>query len=345
MRKENKFGVSYVLTVNDLGQKIYCMCCACMSVYSEFLSWANANPTRMTLNPHEADDIIILSCQVTDLAILNDLKYIETFKDQFPTKRILVGGCLAQRFDIDLPANVERLDRVCQDYRPIKDTTLIDYAPPFWVKNFQNDDGAYTDGHLFRNMYPLRIGVGCNGKCTYCTITQTRGSAYILDPLYLIEEFNANSNIVLIADSPTAQQIEEWVLIALSTKKPISIRNLEPRVAIQAIDSLRILAKAGLLKILHIPIQSVNPKILKAMDRSLDTVFTLLTAHIPFFRKYKVFCATNVIIDYFNRGENNNFEYLHDTFDYVSWNPLWNGRWDVVQANERFDYYIKKGNI
>jgi ribosomal protein S16 len=31
------------------------------------------------------------------------------------------------------------------------------------------------------------------------------------------------------------------------------------------------------------------------------------------------------------------------TYDYVSWNPLWNGKWDRKLAEERFEKYLGKG--
>jgi hypothetical protein len=57
-------------TIENLEGKIYMTCSACMSVWADGLSWANAHPERITKNPAEADNIAVLSCQVTDLAVL-----------------------------------------------------------------------------------------------------------------------------------------------------------------------------------------------------------------------------------------------------------------------------------
>lgn len=73
-----------------------------MTVYAETLGWAVFNKRQMTLDPSEADNIVVLSCQVTDLAILNDLKILNNLKNKkvkTPKYSELRGGTLNQ----DLP--------------------------------------------------------------------------------------------------------------------------------------------------------------------------------------------------------------------------------------------------
>ena len=83
IQEKNVFGEGELYEADDLDGKIYVICCACMSIYSEFLSWANKYPDRMTNDPFKAKNIIILSCQVTDLSILNDLNTLESLKRLF----------------------------------------------------------------------------------------------------------------------------------------------------------------------------------------------------------------------------------------------------------------------
>ena len=58
----NKFGEGIIYNIDDLKGKIYATSAACMSVWSDFLSWANANENRMTDNYMEADCIVVLGC-------------------------------------------------------------------------------------------------------------------------------------------------------------------------------------------------------------------------------------------------------------------------------------------
>lgn len=345
----NRFGEGVLYQGDDLQGKIYCLCCACMSIYSEFLGWANAHPDRMTKDPYEADNIVVLGCQVTDLAVLNDVRNMEYLIMKYPNAKIFAGGCLGRRFDIDVPAY--RLDNLRQDYQPLDNRNLIDFSKPFWVKDSEWEFHKYskynTQGRLFRDMYPLRIGVGCHRKCTYCTINTTRGNAYQLEPDKLKEELLGHANVVLIADNPHADQLKEIFEIVYQNRKVISIRNIEPDTAVSLWGEIKELARVGLLDTFHCPIQSSNSTILRDMGRSFATVEKLYyeLQSLP-----DVFLATNIIIDYKNNifgGET--FEnlsevlkqpFLVDVFDYVSWNPYWDGTWDRAMGEERYKRYI-----
>ncbi len=131
----NRFGAGVLYEESDLGKNIYCVCTACMSVWSDFLSFANAEVAKGkdgkcvtpyfveensndVLNP--TDTIVVLGCQVTDLAIYNDLKTAEELHEQHPNTPIYMGGCLAQRFDNELPDYLRRLDVVRKEYVDLK---------------------------------------------------------------------------------------------------------------------------------------------------------------------------------------------------------------------------------
>lgn len=83
MEEINRFGKGEIYKIEEIlenlrdkeNAKVYCECSACMSVYSDFLSWIAASNHRqyMTADPSQASVIIIVGCQVTDLAIHNDI--------------------------------------------------------------------------------------------------------------------------------------------------------------------------------------------------------------------------------------------------------------------------------
>lgn len=328
--------------IEQIKGSIFCTCTACMSVWADFLSWANAHPARMYKSPEEADNIILLGCQVTDLAVYNDLKVLSKYMRVFPTKKFFVGGCLSQRLDIPLPEGVKRLDHTRKDYTIILDKRLVRFEKPFWVPEL-NESSEYSDGMLFRNMYPLRIGVGCSGKCTYCTIKHTRGESYQLTVEGCKEEFRYSDDPVLIADSPTAKQLTDWCVMAQIMKKPISIRNVEPQVAMAVWDTLKLIAKQGFLKVFHCPIQSGSSEILKAVHR--DWVATMnFISRTKELRLYGTKVATNIIIDiegFPKSSLKKQMKLLKKHFDYISWNPMWMGTYDPEKAEERFKKYIK----
>ncbi len=51
-----------------------------------------------------------------------------------------------------------------------------------------------------------------------------------------------------------------------------------------------------------------------------------------------VIIATNVIIDY--KDFTQDLTDIVELYDYVSWNPLWDGKWDRERAEQRFEKYI-----
>jgi ribosomal protein S12 methylthiotransferase len=328
-----------IKNIEGVSGNIYCTCSACMSVLSDFLSWANANSNRIIKTPERADNIIVLSCQVTDLAIRNDLKIVNEMKKY--NVPVYVGGCLAQRLDIELPEGVFRLDHTRQDKQFIEDKTLVNFEQPFWVKKL-DEKNELNDGMLFRNMYPLRIGVGCSGNCTYCTIKHTRGKSYQLPSEELVDEFLCHDDVVLIADSPKKEQLLEWINISKKYNKPISIRNVEPPVTMSIFSELILLSKLKLLKIFHCPVQSSNLQILKSMNRDYKSTIDFIN-EIYKLKNNGTVVATNIIIDIDGFFETSDLNYqlnLLSDFDYVSWNPMWSGTYNQKLADVRHEYYF-----
>lgn len=107
----NKFGEGMLYQEEDLEGKIYATSAACMSVWSDMLSFANKYKDRFVSEVRDADNIVVLGCQVTDLAVLNDIAVASRLHDE-TEKDIFMGGCLVQRMDIPLPEYIKRLDVV-----------------------------------------------------------------------------------------------------------------------------------------------------------------------------------------------------------------------------------------
>lgn len=351
----NRFGHGTLYSMDELISEqseisipmIYATSTACMSVTSDLMSWASEKHSNIVFVDKNGEKynniIIVLGCQVTDLAILNDIKTAERLHDENPKATIYMGGCLAYRFDIELPKYIRRLAATRIEYNPIDmESNSIQWEKPFWVKNWEESDEEFSDGHLFRDMYPLKIGAGCSGKCKYCTIRDTRGQGYEADAFLQVKEFLDHNDVVLVSDSPTVQQIKDWAIIAHRYNKQFSLRNVEPSVVCACKDELMELAEHRLLKILHSPIQSNNEELLKIMNRSVKLTFDAIDI-LKSLRKLGVKIATNIIIDYTYDGKkykNMDVNWLNDTFDYWSWNPYFDGNWSRDKAEERFDEYI-----
>lgn len=324
----NKFGEGVICT--GLVGKTYVLGCACLSIQAEMLSYANAHPEMFTRMPGEADNIVVLGCQVTDLAVLNDIRSMEALQEAYPGKKYFMGGCLSRRFDIQLPEGVHRLDHMREDKQVIHSRWVIDWKVPFWTKDA---------GTRFRDSYPVRVGGGCAKKCSYCTIKITRGDAYdLLDEAGIKKmdhEIKLYENPVIIADSPTVRQIALACRSAIDHKKKISLRNIEPDVFVAARPEIHTAIEAGVIDTLHVPVQSDNSLVLEDMCRPSKPISDLFeTAQM-----YKGLCtfATNIIVDY---KDFPNPQSVYNVFDDVSWNPYWDGKWDREEAKKRWTKYL-----
>lgn len=324
-------------TIDELNGKTYFTSAACMSVWSDALMYANKNRDKITKEISEATNVVVLSCQVTDLAVLNDLRIIERLIEKYPDKEFYVTGCLAKRNDIELGDRIKRLLLPKEDYIFISDKTLVNYEKPFWVKDFEEIGSEHKNGHLFRDMYPLKIGQGCPGTCSYCTIRHTRGPFETYDTQKSIDTFLKAQDVLLIADNPMAAQIKEWYNVALKHNKGFSIRNVEPQNAVTVSNELIDMSRRKLLKVFHSPIQSADETILTDMRRNVSATKNTIEL-CKRLKENGTFIATNIIIDYKNMTED--FSKVYELFDYVSWNPLWNGIWDREIAEERFRIYF-----
>lgn len=343
---KNKFGEGTLYQEEDLKGKIYATSAACMSVWSDMLSFANKYKDRFVSEVSDADSIVVLGCQVTDLAVLNDLCVANKLHEE-TGKDIFMGGCLAQRMDIPLPEYIKRLDVVRVIGQELNDRSLVHYEKPFWVPEFEESKDNLKEGNLFRNYYPLKIGAGCHGKCKYCTIRHTRGEGYETVPEEQIEEFLNHEHVVLTSDSPTVSQVKAWCRIAKECNKEISIRNIEPQNLIQCREELLELADSHLLDIVHCPVQSFDPELLKAMNRSV-TATNQAVDLLHELKEKEVITATNIIIDYTVDGKlypNHDIEKLQENFDYYSWNPYFDGNFDMDRAKQRFKKYITKEKV
>jgi len=312
--------------------KVHAVCTACMGVWADFLSWANAYGERV-IALEEAEAIVVLGCQVTDLAVLNDLRTLERLMEEYPGRQFYVGGCLAYRCDIPLPAGVRRLSHQRCDYQWLHNRNLCEFAPPFWVKDWNIYGGP---GHLFRDNYPLRIGVGCSGACAYCMIRHVRGAPYELDPQRCVMEFLNFPDALLIADNPGESLLREWLEIVHIYRKPIALRNVEPQVAMAILPMIENAAELGLIAALHVPIQSNDPETLACMGRRVKETLAFLR-EVDGLRRRIPIVATNIIVDY---KDHPNPRGLDELFTHVNWNPYWDRKWDRQQAERRFEHYF-----
>jgi ribosomal protein S12 methylthiotransferase len=141
----------------------------------------HADGHELTPQPAEADVIVVNTCSFIDPAkqesvdtILEMAEYKQTGKAQ----RLIVAGCLVERYGDDIRKNIPEVDAVLGTNELSKITALCEGLEP-------KDPGAepYLYHDLTARVFTtpkhsayIKIAEGCDHPCSFCIIPQFRGS-------------------------------------------------------------------------------------------------------------------------------------------------------------------------
>ncbi|PIE97705.1 MAG: 30S ribosomal protein S12 methylthiotransferase RimO [Treponema sp.] len=252
--------------------------------------------------PDDASLIIINSCGFIEPAKKEAIDAVLTARENHPNAKILLAGCLAQRYADLLATELDEADGFFGNGDILKIGDAVDEL--FWEPEFIPSDKELTflrnkkkpvwlfpqEGvscgarpKLFnfpRSVY-IKITEGCNHFCTFCAIPIIRGrlrSRKISDIVAEIESFIKQGyyEFNLIGQDLAAFQQENTKSSQLANLL-FSISELEGDFRIRLLyihpdnfpfDILDIMAKdKRFLPYFDLPFQSASEKILKAMNR------------------------------------------------------------------------------
>jgi len=152
----------------------------------------------LTARPEEADVVIINTCGFIEPAVAESLQAIREavgWKRAGAVKKVIVAGCLSQRFGDQLFDEVEGVDAVVglgqrDSIAEVIETTLSSrehiscFGP---VEGPVHDDrGRVLIGPGHRAY--LRISEGCSHRCAFCTIPSIRGRFRSKEPQKVVSE-------------------------------------------------------------------------------------------------------------------------------------------------------------
>lgn len=253
-------------------------------------------------NPEDADLLIVNTCGFIQSAVeeaISEILELVRIKEDFPEKRIIVVGCLVQRYKGKLTEELPEVDLFVGTEGPKDIAEII----------VQMEDGKFLnrvvlpDRFLMISDTPrvvstpsyrawLKITEGCNNNCSYCMIPSIRGelrSRYIDDLVreaQTLEEFGVKE-LSLIAQDSTAYGND----LDRSTSIVHLIRELLNRTSIPWLrllylyptgisdELLQLMAdNSRIVPYLDIPVQHVNDKILRSMNRrySSEQLFSVI---------------------------------------------------------------------
>lgn len=288
-----------------------------------------------TQDPGQAELIVVNTCAFIDSAkeeAIDTIFEMAQYKKSGVCKRLVVTGCLPQRYMEDLAREMEDVDLFLGTGSYARLPELIDEmiadqsAEPICVPNGK-DERNFTQKRVLTTPYHyayLKIAEGCDNRCTYCAIPSIRGK-YTSRPIAdvvaeaeeLVREYGVQELIVVAQDVTRYGEdlYGENKLIELLDRLGqlpvhwIRLLYLYPeRVTDALLDYM--VQTPKICKYLDIPCQHISDTILKKMGRkvSKDRIVALLDK----IDAYGVFTVRSTFIVGFPQESESDFRELED---------------------------------
>lgn len=263
---------------------------------------------EITTRVENVDVVVVNTCGFIDSAkseAIAEIIELGKLKEEGKIGKILVAGCLPQRYPDELMQELPEVDGVlgCGSYQDIVsavDDVLDEKSPRLF-----GDINAALDepGRILTTpsyFAYLKIAEGCDNRCSFCVIPylrgryRSRGFEELVDEAKLLAE-NGVQELIVVAQDISRYGIDRYgryrlaellqALCQIPQLRWIRLHYLYPdEISEELID---VIAKEDkIVKYLDIPIQHVNDTILKRMNRRgdkafLDQLFTKLRTRIP----------------------------------------------------------------
>lgn len=183
---------------------------------------------KMVENPNEADILIVNTCGFIDAAkeesidtILESVEY----KNEGLCKKVLLSGCLAQRYPEELIKEIPEIDGIIGTGNIEYINELLDrsLSGDLFVKT-DNLNSAYLEGirkEKVNTTEYVKISEGCNNNCSYCIIPSLRGKnrSRKIEDVYDEVEYLVSKGareIILIAQNTTDYGIDLYSKYSLA---------------------------------------------------------------------------------------------------------------------------------
>ncbi len=263
---------------------------------------------NLTENIEQADFALINTCAFIQDAIeesVQEILQIAQHKEDNSGLKIVVAGCLAQRYSEELKEELAEVDAFVGTTRYGDIVEVFDRLSAEDKVLFVDEDHciAQTEVRTILTKLPtayLKISEGCSRKCTYCVIPQLRGPY----------KSKAEEDLLKEARDLVARGVTELILVAQDITLYGIDRYREKRIAsllrqldkIEGLKWIRLLyaypegldediidAMAQSEKVvpyIDMPLQHVNDRLLKQMGRTttkekIIDIYELLKAKMP----------------------------------------------------------------
>jgi ribosomal protein S12 methylthiotransferase len=252
----------------------------------------------------DADLIIVNSCGFIESAKQESINAVLEWRKLYPNKKILLAGCLAQRYAKELAESMPEAD----GFFGVDNLAQITQTAASLVNGVKADNISHNvvlhEGERPLLSLPgsayVKISEGCNNRCSFCTIPLIRGSLVSRTIPDILEECNSLLNrgikeICIIgqdigsfgADAENAAKLPELLETISSLKGHFWVRLLYIHPDHFPLKILDLMEKdSRFLPYFDIPFQHASSKILNAMNRHGDaekylTLLKTIRARLP----------------------------------------------------------------
>ena len=310
--------MSYTVAFQSLG------CSKNLVNTEQMMALCRAAGYHVTGEPRGADVAVLNTCGFIEAAkseAIDCILELAQLKKEGHLKKLLVTGCLSQRYPQDIRTELPEVDGLLGtgSYTDVV-SAIEELMAGEQAQHFGDIHRTYEDGERMVTTPPytayLKIAEGCSNGCAFCIIPKLRGRYRSRSMEHILEEArkladNGVQELIVIAQDITryGQDLEEpTTLAALLTelcKLPfhwIRLHYLYPEAVTD--ELIEVIAKERkIVKYLDIPIQHANDGILKAMRRrstkaEIETLFAKLRKAMP-----KVVIRTSLICGLPGEGE------------------------------------------
>ena len=243
---------------------------------------------ELVSDPEGADVAVLNTCGFIDSAkseAIQNILELAALKDAGKLGKLLVAGCLSQRYQDELEQEMPEVDGVLGtgSYTDIV-STLEEVTAGGHPRRFGDIDHTEEDGARVVSTPPytayLKIAEGCDNRCSYCIIPYLRGRYRSRSMESLLAEAKALADrgvqeLIVIAQDITRYGTDLYGrrrlgdLLTELCRLPFHWVRLHYLYPDEVDDDLiDVLAREHkILRYIDIPLQHINDGILKAMNR------------------------------------------------------------------------------
>ena len=252
-------------------------CCKNLVDSEQIMGVLRENGHEIVGDPRQADAIVINTCGFIQPAKEESINTI--FEMSQYASKLIVTGCLAQRYEETLRSEIPEIDAVI----PIRDYGELAEQQQEVLKDAGNGSFSKSERALSGNPWSayVKISDGCSNRCTYCAIPLIRGNqtskllSEVREEIEALAEHGVQE-VTLIAQDTTKYGLDNYGRLMLADL----IREVD---RIEGIRWIRILymypdeiteevlqamkESSKVLPYFDIPMQHASNRLLKLMNR------------------------------------------------------------------------------